>query len=342
MHAVTNMRREILEIPSAVARFLEGAGSDIAAAASSLRARNPDVIITVARGSSDHAATFFKYVCELQLGIPVASVGPSISSVYGARIRLDRAACVSISQSGRSPDIVRMTMSASEQGASCIAITNDPASPLADPVGHTIPLLAGPELSVAATKTFVTSLVASLALVAHVHADRELIRAIDLLPELLEKAVRKDWPELRTALTQERGIYLLGRGPSLAISSEAALKFKETCGIHAESYSSAEVLHGPIEIVDEGFPVIALAVRDAAESAIIEVCDRLAHNGAMVFATSSQVRQARRLGFVPTPHPFTDPITVIASYYAFVEKLATALGRSPDAPRNLTKVTETV
>ena len=158
--AETHMKREIAEIPGAVARLLgEGRGA-ITASAHALRDVDPNVIVTIARGSSDHAATFFKYACELSTGVPVASIGPSIASIYGASLKLDRAGAIGISQSGKSPDIVAMLESACKSGATGIAITNTADSPLADAANHVVDILAGTEQSVAATKTFVTSAVA--------------------------------------------------------------------------------------------------------------------------------------------------------------------------------------
>ena len=336
------MRREVLEIPEATARLLDQGRDAIRATADDLRARNPLNLLTVARGSSDHASMFLKYCSELELGIPVASVGPSIASIFGAELKLGSSACLSISQSGQSPDIVRMATSARKQGALSVAITNDPTSPLASASKHTIYIMAGPEKSVAATKTFVTSAVAGLALLAHWKEDAELIAAVDALPDVFAQATQLDWPELRWALHGQQSLYVLGRGPSLAMSNEAALKFKETCQVHAESYSSAEVLHGPVSIVGGGYPVLALAARDATEPSIVEVADQLAGNGASVFATSSQVKSASALAFSPTGHPTTDPLSLIVSFYAFIEKLAQDRGLNPDTPRNLKKVTETV
>lgn len=342
MTSQTYMRREILDIPQATARLLSEGRSAIKAAAQDLERANPLNILTVARGSSDHASMFLKYACEIELGIPVASVGPSVASIFGAQLKLGSSACLAISQSGKSPDIVSMAASARKQGALSIAITNEPDSPLADACEHTVHIKAGVEKSVAATKTFVTSAVAGLALLAHWKKDAKLIAAVDALPETFSNAVNYDWPELRASLKDQESLYVLGRGPSLAMSNEAALKFKETCRVHAESYSSAEVLHGPVSIVGGGYPVLALAARDATEASIVSVADQLADGGASVFITSDKAKSANALGFAPTGHPLTDPLSLIVSFYAFIEKLALDCGFNPDQPRNLKKITETV
>jgi glucosamine--fructose-6-phosphate aminotransferase (isomerizing) len=338
----TQMRREILEIPTAVDRLLGDGAKDVMRAAEELRDRDPAFIVSVARGSSDHAATYLKYASELLTGVPVASVGPSVASVYGRRLRLAGSACISVSQSGKSPDIVEMARMARAAGSLSIALTNHSDSPLAQVSDHTLNLHAGAELSVAATKTFVTSAVTAIWLLAEWSNDADLRAAIMGLPKVLEDAVQQDWPEFREALGMRNSLYCLGRGPSSAISNEAALKFKETCQIHAESYSSAEVLHGPVSIVDRGFPIIALAADDAALAAVTDVAAGMASKGASVFITSNHPAAVPGLPVVRTDHPLTDPIALIASFYAMVEKVAASRGINPDAPRHLKKVTETI
>lgn len=338
----TQMRREVLEIPRAVDRLLRLGRTDIQRAAEALRAQNPAYMVSVARGSSDHVATYLKYASELLMGTPIASIGPSIASIYKRELNLTGSACLSVSQSGKSPDIVEMARMARRGGALSIAMTNHPDSPLAQVADHTLNLHAGPEISVAATKTFVNSAVAGIWLLAETVDDDDLRQAIVDLPGTLEEAVNTDWPEVRTALEGRNSIFCLGRGPAYAISNEAALKFKETCQIHAESYSSAEVLHGPVSIIDGGFPVIALAARDDAEPALAQVADEIAAKGAAVFATSTEVKHANRLPAIRSGHALTDPIALIASFYAMVEQTATARGINPDAPRHLRKVTETL
>ena len=341
-HDMTQMRREVLEIPDAVERLLTDGAAAIEAAAEALRARDPLFLATVARGSSDHVATYLKYASELMLGVPVASVGPSVASIYKAPLKLGNAACIGVSQSGKSPDIVELSRSARADGAFTIAVTNEPNSPLAETCDHCLPIHAGPELSVAATKTFVNSAVAGLLMLARWKDDAEITRAIHALPEQLAKAAQIDWPEMCAAIGGRKSLFTLGRGPVIAMSHEAALKFKETCQLHAESYSSAEVLHGPVSIVEKNFPVLAMTAADAAEGPLIDVADEIASKGASVFATSDKARVAKRLEFVRTNHALTDPIALIVSFYAMVEKVAAERGINPDAPRHLKKVTETI
>ena len=338
----THMAREVAEIPEAAARFLDRSRIAVVAAAAALRRQNPGLVATVARGSSDHAATYLKYAIELEAGIPVASVGPSIASIYRRPLRLDGAACIGISQSGRSPDIVEMMRSAGEGGALSIAITNHAESPMAQASAHCLPLQAGEERSVAATKTFVTSVLAGLSLLAEWREDEGLRAAVAGLPAALEQAVRLDWEALSARLSRAPSAFVLGRGPGFAVANEAALKFKETCGIHAESYSAAEVLHGPAAIVQAHFPVLALGVEDAALPQLCATAERLATQGADVFVTGADVAGATRLPSVPGLHPIVAPLVMIASFYAFVEGLARRRGFDPDTPPHLRKVTETV
>lgn len=218
----THMRREIEEIPAVVATFLERSGPVLDAIAAALREKDPLLVATVARGSSDHASAYLKYAIELTLGLPVASIGPSIASIYGKELRLDRAATIAISQSGKSPDIVGMAQSARRSGATAIAITNTAGSPLAEVSDFTIDLHAGVEQSVAATKTFVTSVVAGLALVARWSGDTALGAAVDALPKSLAQAVECDWSAMIGALDGHNALYVLGRGPGFAIANEAA------------------------------------------------------------------------------------------------------------------------
>ncbi|WIY53968.1 SIS domain-containing protein [Devosia sp. YIM 151766] len=340
--AQTHMREEVGQIPQIVTGFLEASAPVLDKAAAHLRQADPSFVVTIARGSSDHASTYLKYAIELTLGLPVASIGPSIASIYGKDLKLANAAAIAISQSGKSPDIVGLAQSARRSGAAAIAITNTVNSPLAAASDFTIDLHAGVEKSVAATKTFVTSVVAGLALLGRWSGDADLIRAVDALPESLAAAIACDWSDMIVALDGHSALYVLGRGPGLAIANEAALKFKETCLIQGAAYSAAEVMHGPVSIVAPGYPVLALAGRDAAEASVADMAHKLAGQGARVFLTSDRAGAATRLPFAATGHPLTDPLALIVSFYGFVEALARHRGLNPDTPPLLRKVTETV
>ena len=336
------MREEIEEIPTAIARLLGNSGSVVKKAADAIRDIDPKLVCTVARVSSDHAATYLKYAIELSAKIPVASIGPSIASIYGVTLDADRSICIAMSQSGQSPDIVSSVEKLNIGGAMSVAITNESLSPLTRISDRTINILAGPERSTAATKTFVTSVVAGLSLLAHWRHDDSLKQALEKLPGQAGAAVMTDWSgEFAEAASNTDALFVLGRGPSLAIAGEAALKFKETCR-QAEPFSSAEVLHGPVSIVSSDYPVLALIARDAAEQPAVEVADAIASRGANVFATSARAGMAQKLPFAESAHPLTDPLLLIVSFYSFVEKLARRKGFDPDAPRHLKKVTETL
>jgi glutamine---fructose-6-phosphate transaminase (isomerizing) len=338
----SHMAAEVAEIPDAARRFLSLSADATSQAAAAMRTADPALLVTVARGSSDHAATYLKYAVELLAGVPVASVGPSIASIYRRPLRLGRAACIGISQSGQSPDIIEMMRLAAASGALTVAITNHADSPLAAASAHCLGMQSGPEHSVAATKTFVVSVLAGLALLAEWQDDAALRKAVASLPDAFTLALTLDWSPLAARLSRAQSLYVLGRGPAFAIANEVALKFKETCGLHAESFSAAEVLHGPSAIVQAQFPVLALGVDDAALPRLTETAARLAAQGADVFLTGAEVPGATRLPSVSGLHPLCAPLVLAVTFYAFIEGLARRRGFDPDLPPHLRKVTQTV
>ena len=343
MTKTTQMRREIAEIPDAAARLLDASGGALTAAGKHLRDLSPRFLTTVARGSSDHAASFLKYAVELSAGVPVASLGPSIASIYGAKLRLRGSACISRLAIGQEPrHRGHGRRRAGRRGADHRADQHRRIAAGCEPSDHAIDIMAGAETSVAATKSFVNSALAGLLLLAHWTDDEELLAALHRLPAHFQDAIDCDWMEIGAALSGETSLFILGRGPSTAIAAEAALKFKETCSMHAEAYSAAEVMHGPLALVGPGFPVLALAARDASEASIAAAADTLAGKGAAAFITSRLSKQAAMLPHAATGHPLTDPLALIVSFYAFVEAFAVRLGLNPDQPPNLRKVTETL
>ncbi len=339
---ISYMAREVAEIPAVAARFLDLSAKAVAETAQQLRRMDPALVVTVARGSSDHAATYLKYAIELLAGVPVASVGPSIASIYQRPLRLSGSVCVGISQSGRSPDIIEMMRAAAVGGALSVAITNFADSPMAKGAAHCIALQAGVEHSVAATKTFITSVVAGLSLLAEWQQDVALRHAVAGLPDAFARALLLNWEPFAARLTAANSLYVLGRGPAFAIANEAALKFKETCGLHAESYSAAEVLHGPSAIVQARFPVFALGVNDAALPQVLTTAERLVNQGADVFVTGGTVAGAVTLSSVGDLHPLVAPLVLAVAFYGFIEALARRRGFDPDTPPHLRKVTETI
>jgi glucosamine--fructose-6-phosphate aminotransferase (isomerizing) len=340
MAEISLMRREIDEIPAAAERCLS-ARTGILAAGAALAAKDPPVIVTAARGSSDNAAAYFKYACEITAGVPVASIGPSIASIYATPPRLSEAALIAVSQSGRSPDIIALAEATRRSGGLTVAVVNDAASPLADICDHVIPLGAGTEQSVAATKSFVSSVLACLALLAAWRGDSGLASALDQLPGQFARALTLDWTEAFAPLVAGGSLYTIGRGPSLAIAQEAALKFKETACLHAEAFSAAEVRHGPMSIVGEGFPVVGFLADDAARPSMIETLALLGGHGASVMVAGGGNEGGNRLPVIATGHPLTDALAMIVPFYGAVEALARLRGLDPDRPRHLKKVTET-
>lgn len=338
----THMAREIAEIPAAAARFLSENADALSAIGAELAFLDPPLVVTVARGSSDHAASYLKYAVELTAGVPVASVGPSVASVYGRPLRLRGAACLAISQSGASPDIVALVQAAQGAGALTMALTNTDGAPLHRAVQHPLLLHAGSEVSVAATKSFSTSVIAGLALLAEWLDDSMLKTALAQLPERLEHALALDWTALADRLVGAQSAYVLGRGPGFAIASEMALKLKETCGLHAEAHSAAEVLHGPAAIVRAGFPVLALALPDAALPHIRTTAERLAGQGADVLVTQPDIPGTTALPLPAPLHPLLDPLVAIAPFYKLAESLSRHRGLDPDTPFRLQKVTTTL
>lgn len=330
------MAAEAREAPEAVARFLERNAAGLAELGARLRRSGPPVVLTSARGSSDHAAGYFKYLCEIVLGIPCASVGASVVSVYGARIRADSALCLTISQSGQSPDILALQQAAKVSGAVSVAIVNDGTSPAARNADICLALHAGREQSVAATKSFITSCAAGAAIVAHWSGDQRLLDAIARLPQTLAEAAALSWDGFTDFARDAESLYVLGRGPGFPIAEETALKLKETCAIHAEAYSVAEVMHGPWEIMEPGFPVLVYAPDDAARETTREAIGKMHRAGADLRIVGDGLPLAE------SGHPLLDPLAIIQTAYLEIEQLAVALGRDPDRPRLLKKVTETI
>jgi len=339
----TLMLQEIGEAGDAVARQLAQNAERLTELAARLRGLDPPLIATIARGSSDCCALYLKYLAEIVLGVPCASIGPSIATLYRTPIRLEGSASVAISQSGRSPDIVEMQRASRRGGALAIAMVNDVASPLAQEAGVLLPLCAGVERSVAATKSMVAGLVAGASLVAAWSEDRQLADALSGLPEILRGQSAPPPAATLDQLANAHSAFVLGRGATLAIATEAALKLKETCAIHAEAYSAAEVLHGPAELVTSGFPIIAFLPSDAARAGMLSTLATLRSAGATVIAIESGGTDGTdRLAAAKVEATLLEPIVMIHRFYRLAEALALRLGRDPDRPRNLRKVTETV
>lgn len=339
--AVSMMAQELRETPEAVDRLLTRSGAAIHEAGQTLRTLSPCVVVTIARGSSDHAAGIFKYAVETTAGIPVASIGPSVASVYGARLNLQHGAAIAVSQSGQSPDLVALAAAARAGGAFTIAILNEEVSPLGDAVEAAIPIHAGPETSVAATKSFIGSAAALLSLLAEWTQDAPLRDALERLPDQLSAALETDWSDALGQLAAAGSLYSVGRGPAFAIAREAALKFKETCAMHAEAHSGAELMHGPVSLVRGGFPTIMFLPDDAARDSMVRLAGELDAAGAALFCIGDGALPGTVLRSPRTGHPLTEPLPMILAFYDLVEQVARLRGFDPDHPEGLRKVTET-
>ena len=332
------MFAEAAQAPAAAARLLAANAAACARLGEMLRAAPPAMVVTCARGSSDHAATYAKYLIETATGVPTSSAALSVSSVYDAIPKLDGALFLAISQSGRSPDLLATAEAAKKSGARIVALVNDETSPLAELADITLGLKAGPELSVAATKSYIAALAAIAQLVAAWTEDAELDAALAALPDTLAQAWRLDWSPAAARLKTATSLYVLGRGPGYAAAQEAALKFKETCGLHAEAFSAAEVKHGPMALVGEGFPVLIFAQHDQTEEGVLALAAQLAADGAQVLLAGGPASSLPTLA----AHPTLEPIVRIQGFYRLANALAVARGLDPDSPPHLKKVTETV
>lgn len=336
------MAAEIASIPDVVETQLSDGLPVYLEAGRRLAALDPPVVMTGARGSSDHAAVYFKYLAEILTGCPVASVGPSIGSIYNAPLRLTGGAILSISQSGASPDLVALTETARSGGALTMALVNDTSAPLARASDLVLPILAGPEHAVAATKTCIGSFVALAAVVAGWTGDRSIRQGLQRLPAHLDAALACDWTRALPVLAAADSLYVMSRGPGFAVAGEAALKMKECCRLHAEAVSAAEVRHGPIALAGPGFCALAFVGRDAGGRSTAESLAALREAGAPGFLASAEPSGTGGLPTVASDHPLLDPICQLASFYRFVEQLAGARGHNPDRPALLRKVTETL
>jgi glutamine---fructose-6-phosphate transaminase (isomerizing) len=336
------MFREIAETGEVLARQLHANAEANRAYAARLRALDPWLAATIARGSSDHCALYLKYLIEMTAGVPCASIGPSIASLYRAPLRLERAVALSISQSGRSPDVVAMQDAASRAGALTLAMVNDVTSPLAARADCLLPLHAGPEKSVAATKSMIASLVAGAALVAGWREDKALGKSLMRLPALLAAQTAPAPRPMVERVAAAKSAFVLGRGATFAMAAEAALKLKETCAIHAEAFSSAEVLHGPAGIVAPGFLVVAFMPQDEARDGMSDTLSQLRAMGAETLVIDALDGDGpMALAAARVDHPQLTPIAMIHRFYLLAEACSRRLGRDPDHPPHLRKVTET-
>ncbi len=339
------MRAEALEAPERVAELLARDGERYRALAGILRERPPQGVVTLARGSSDHAAQHLAYLLMARTGRLVTSLPPSLLTLYDSPLRTQGLLALALSQSGRSPDLVETTQRLRQGGAGTVAFVNDTASPLAGAAAHVLPLHAGAERSVAATKSFIAQLVAGVRLLGHWQADAGLAAGLASLPEALHRAARRDWSTALPVLAMAPQLYVIGRGPGLAVAQEAALKFKEVCGMQAEAFSGAELAHGPMALVQPGWPLLVLAPRGPAQAGLLVLAQQQHERGARVLLATTPGAPVTdgplRLETEAAASADLDTITLVQSLYPMLEALARERGRDPDRPPGLAKVTLT-
>ena len=335
------MLQEAREAPAAVRALLHQEMERLEALAAHLRREPPVGILTLARGSSDHAAQHAGYLIMARLGRLVTSLPMSLVTLTHANLAQPGLLALAFSQSGQSPDLVDPLRYFRANGATTAAFVNEASSPLAQEAEWVIPLHAGAERSVAATKSFIAQLAAGAGLVAAWQRDAALTDALMALPEALTAASTADWSAGVEPLATADRLFILGRGTGLALAQEAALKLKETCGIQAEAFSGAEVRHGPMAIVEAGFPLIVFAPRGPAQAGLLALAQDLRAQGARVLLAAPPDAKGVDLPLTSAPHPDLDTLTAIQSFYPMVEALSRRRGHDPDHPPRLAKVTRT-
>jgi len=335
------MQAEWRESPQAVGRQADALSAPLSDLLRRIARKPPTFVLTCARGSSAHAAMFGKHLLERHLGIATGAFAPNIATIYQRRLALDGQLFLAVSQSGKSDDLVESTAMAKAAGALTAAIVNDTESPLARSSDIVLPMAAGPEASVAATKTFVTSLAAWLRLVAGWGRLDALRASLERLPERLAAATGLDWSTALGELREATSLVCLGRGPTLAIAREAALKLKETSNLHAEAFSGAEFLHGPIALVEPSYPALLFMPTDEAAAGLRALAADLRRKHASVFMTDCGAQDAGILPALASDHPDTDAVCLIQSFYGLAIALAQSRGTDVVPPRHLQKVTRT-
>lgn len=338
---MSRMLDEAREAPGAVARQLGEDQDRYRALGALLRKHPPSSLLTIARGSSDHAAHYAAYLIMARMGRLVTSMPMSLVTLYQSKIQCEGLASFAFSQSGQSPDVVGPTEYFRRGGAVSCAFVNDAGSPLAQAAEWLFPLHAGAEKSVAATKSFIAQLVAGARLATAWQDDAAMQQGLEALPEVLEQAVQADWSHAVDTLRDADRLFVVGRGLSLPVAMEAALKFKETCGIQAEAFSAAEIQHGPMALIDEGYPLLIFAPRGPAQAGVLELARAMRARGASVLLAAPAGTPDANLPLFETALPELDPVSIVQSFYPMVEALARARGNDPDSPPHLKKVTKT-
>jgi glucosamine--fructose-6-phosphate aminotransferase (isomerizing) len=340
------LEQEILSQPEVISRLLERETRHIEQIAAQLPAF--DYVLIAARGSSDHAATYAKYAWTTLAGYPVALAAPSILTMYKAAPRLAGALVVGISQSGQSLDIIEVLEAGKRQGRPTLAITNDGASPLAAMANHVVELHAGPERSVAATKTYTAQLAVMALFAATLSRDSQHLAPLQQLPGAIEATLQLT-PEIAQRVERYRSMnrcVIIGRGYNYATSFELALKLKELTYVMATAYSSADFRHGPIATIETGSPVFLVMPAGATFDDMLNLAGELLQRSAelLVISESKQALSLATTAFpiAPGVPEWLSPLTAIIPGQLFALHLALAKGLNPDVPRGLQKVTRTL
>jgi len=350
--AITIMEKEAREVPELIAKQLQAHDEILAKLSARLKKTPPKYALTIGRGSSDHACTYAKYLLETNLGLITASSAPSVVTVYKAHLHMQDALVLGISQSGKSPDICKMMQIARDDGAITVALVNDLNSPLAKTAEFLIPLAMGEERAVAATKSYIGSLVALAHLIAVCADNEKLLADLKQLPSLLTRTLELSWEPAITELRYINNTLVIARGFGFPIAQEAALKLKETSALQAEAFSTAEVLHGPLALIKKNHPYLLFAQMDETLVENIKLAKKItALGGTVILALAGNMPiKATELSEVasvilPLPNSLDailDPIMIIQAFYPMVARLAVVRGLNPDAPDNLQKVTRTM
>jgi glucosamine--fructose-6-phosphate aminotransferase (isomerizing) len=335
------MFQEAASASQAVRAQLKHDGDAVHEIGERIRALAPRAVITCARGSSDHAATYAKYLIETRARVITASAAPSVNSVYGITQDLKDCLFIAISQSGRSPDLLASVAAARQSGATVLALCNSPDAPLVQAADLFMDLRAGAEVSVAATKSYLATLAALVRLVAAWTQNGALQDEIAALPAIMDQSWMENWDAALPVLAHAGNLYVVGRGLGLGAAQEIALKCKETCNLHAEAFSSAEVKHGPYTLLGKDFPALLLAQHDASLQGVQNLAQDLIRREVPVMMAGASVPGAIHL---PLPQASSEcaPILMVQSAYRLIAELAVRRGFDPDHPAHLRKITETV
>ena len=341
------MLQEIAEQPAALERTIKGERDKISELARTLKTRNINFIVLVARGSSDNAALFGRYLLEITTGIPVSLSAPSVHTVYGAKLKLEHALVVGVSQSGEGEDINRVLENARAGGAYTVGITNEPNSSMTQLVDQSLLTHGGKERSVAATRTFTGQMLLFYMLAAELSTSPAKF-SYEAIPGFVDRALEQKAAilELVQRYVFMENCVVVGRGLAYANAYELALKLMETCYVVAERFSSADFLHGPLAMVERHFPVILFAPPGVMLPGVKSLIERLRELHADTLAITSDLEAARActraIIMSKEINEFLAPIPYIVPGQLFAALLAEAKGLNPDSPRSLSKVTRTL